>query len=308
MNRKQIAATCALLLMCASAGAQQGARDGQWRYWGGDAGSTRYSPLDQISADNARTLEVAWRWQSLPLGDKPDANLQATPLFIDGVLYTSTGVHQVAAIDAATGTTLWVFTPTPADIAGRPGNPSGRGLSYWTDGKQQRLFRNTLDGRLISIDASTGQADPKFGTGGAIVLKEHLVQREVPGVGSTSPAIVVGNVVVVQFVAEVAATNKESIPGFIRGYDVRSGKLLWTFHTVPQQGEYGLDTWQQESWKYTGNTGVWTLMSADEQLGYVYLPVESASHDFYGGHRPGDNLFAESLVCLDARTGRRVWH
>jgi glucose dehydrogenase/mono/diheme cytochrome c family protein len=296
-------------LFCSSALAQQGMRNGEWHYWGGDLGATRYSALDQIDATNAKKLQIAWRWQSLPVQNGADNNYQMTPIMVDGVLYVSTGIHQAAALDPATGKTLWVFTPEPKDIAtGRPGNPSGRGLAYWTDGKQKRLFRNTLDGRLISIDAKTGKADPKFGKNGAVMLSEELSDRVVPVLGSTSPPIVVGDVVIAQVVPEVYAPNKEATPGHIRGYDVRTGKRIWIFHTIPRVGEFGVETWEADSWKFNGNTGVWTMMSADPELGYVYLPVETPSHDFYGGHRLGDNLFAESLVCLDAKTGKRVWH
>jgi quinoprotein glucose dehydrogenase len=297
------------LACCSLAHAQQGVRNGEWHYWGGDAGATRYSALDQINASNASDLKIAWRWQSLPGEGQPDVNFKATPLMVDGVLYTSAGVHQAAAIDPKSGMTLWVFTPEPRTIAGRGGvPPSGRGVAYWSDGREKRVFLNTLDGRLISIDARTGRADAKFGTNGTVLLKEHLTDRPVPMVGSSSPPLVVGEVIVVQTVSEVAASNKAAIPGHIRGYDVRTGKLLWTFHTIPQRGEPGVETWEQGSWAYSGNTGVWTVMSADPELGYVYLPVETPSHDFYGGHRLGDNLYAESIVCLDARTGKRVWH
>ena len=308
---KTIRMTCLALasFSCASALAQQGAKNGEWQYWGGDAGSTRYSALTQIDATNARNLEVAWRWAALPIGDRPDVNWQATPLLIDGVLYVTTGTHQAAALDPATGTTLWIFNPEPKDLpTGRPGNPSGRSMAYWTDGKVKRLFRSTLDGRLISIDAKTGKADPAFGEQGAVMLNRELWDRPVPVLGSTSPPIVVGDVIVVQVVPEVYAPNKESTPGHIRGYDVRTGKRLWTFHTIPQAGEFGVETWEKNSWQYSGNTGVWTIMSADPELGLVYLPVETPAHDFYGGQRLGDNLFAESIVCLDAKTGRRVWH
>jgi glucose dehydrogenase/alkylhydroperoxidase family enzyme len=286
------------------------ASQGEWATWGGDAGFTRYSPLDQINKENVGTLEVVWRWKSLPHGSRPDGNLKATPLMIDGVLYTPTGVHQVAAIDPATGKTLWIFTPSPADLSGgRPLVLSSRGLAYWTDGVRKRLFHNTLDGRLLSIDAKTGRADPAFGLNGVVNLRERLVDgRPVPILGSSSPPTVVGNVVIAQAVSEATSPNKEATPGHIRGYDVRSGKLLWTFHTIPQAGEFGNETWENGSWKYTGNTGVWSMMSADLDLGYIYLPVETPTHDFYGGHRLGDNLFGESIVCLDARTGKRIWH
>jgi quinoprotein glucose dehydrogenase len=284
--------------------------NGEWLTWGGDAGFMRYSPLAQITAANAARLEVTWRWQALPLGTRADPNLKATPLYIDGVLYTPTGVHQAAAIDPATGQTLWTFTPDPGDIGGRGNSLSSRALAYWTDGRKQRLFHNTLDGRLISIDARTGQADPAFGERGYIDLRQNLRPdgKPVPFVGSSSPATVVGNVVIAQVVGEVTAANKEATPGHIRGYDVRTGKLLWRFHTIPQAGEFGNDSWEEDSWVYTGNAGVWTMMSADPELGYVYLPVESPTNDFYGGQRKGDGLFGESIVCLDAKTGQRKWH
>ncbi len=283
---------------------------GEWTTWGGDAGFTRYSPLDQIDKDNVGNLEAAWRWKSLTHGSSPDGNLKATPLMIDGVLYAPAGIHQVAAIDPATGETLWIFTPNPADLGGgRPLRLSSRGLAYWTDGVRKRLFHNTLDGRLLSIDAKTGRADSAFGRNGAVNLRERLVEgRQVPILGSSSPPTVVGDVVIAQAVGEATSPNKEATPGHIRGYDARTGKLLWTFHTIPQAGEFGNETWENGSWKYTGNTGVWSMMSADLELGYVYLPVETPTHDFYGGHRLGDNLFGESIVCLDARTGKRVWH
>jgi quinoprotein glucose dehydrogenase len=283
---------------------------GEWITWGGDAGYMRYSPLDQINKDNVKTLEIAWRWKALPQGTRPDSNLKATPIMIDGVLYTPTGVHQVCAIDPGTGKTLWTYTPSPANLAdGRGLGVSTRAVAYWSDGVQKRLFHNTLDGRLLSIDAKTGKADTAFGKGGAVNLREHLVEgRTVGTLGSSSPATVVGDVVIAQVVGDVTSPNKEATPGHIRGYDVRTGKLLWTFHTIPQKGELGNETWENDSWRYTGNTGVWSMMSADLELGYVYLPVETPTHDFYGGHRLGDNLFGESIVCLDARTGKRVWH
>ncbi|WP_460239379.1 outer membrane protein assembly factor BamB family protein [Aurantivibrio plasticivorans] len=298
----------AATLLSGNALAQQGAPNGEWHTWGGDNGYTRYSALDQINKGNVDELSVAWRWKSLPLDGRHDANLKATPLMIDGVLYTPGGAHQVSAINPETGETLWVFTPSPADIGGRNLQSSSRSLGYWTDGKQKRLFHNTLDGRLISIDPSTGKADPNFGKNGYVLLKDNLANREIPFVGSTSPPAIVGDVVVAQVVTYITSPNKEAPPGFIRGYDVHTGELLWTFHTIPQKGEFGNDTWENNSWTYTGNTGVWSMMSVDAEAGYVYLPVEAPSHDFYGGHRLGDNLFAQSLVCLDGKTGKRVWH
>ncbi len=265
------------------------------------------------SIRSTRTMSERWRspgdGNRLPQGSRPDGNLKATPLMIDGVLYTPTGVHQVAAIDPGTGKTLWTLHPEPRRPRRAQLTLSSRGLAYWTDGVQKRLFHNTLDGRLLSIDAKNGQADAAFGRNGTVNLRERLVEgRTVPVLGSSSPPTVVGDVVIAQVVGEVTSPNKEATPGHIRGYDVRTGKLLWTFHTIPQAGEFGNETWENDSWKYTGNTGVWSMMSADLELGYVYLPVETPTHDFYGGHRLGDNLFGESIVCLDARTGKRVWH
>ena len=170
------------------------------------------------------------------------------------------------------------------------------------------MFRNTLDGRLISIDAKTGKADPRFGKNGTVMLKEQLTDRAVPVLGSTSPPIVVGDVVIVQVVPEVYAPNKEATPGHIRGYDVRTGKRLWTFHTIPQRGEFGVETWEKDSWKYNGNTGVWTMMSADPELGYVYLPSKRRRTISTAVIGSATTCYAESIVCLDAKTGKRVWH
>lgn len=284
---------------------------GEWVTWGGDPGFQRYSPLDQINAENVGQLEVAWRWTALPLKGRADSNLKATPLYIDGVLYAPGGINQAVAIDPATGAELWRFNPDPADTGvGRGYSISSRALAYWTDGASKRLFHNTVDGRLISIDAATGLADTAFGVKGYVDLRQSLMPdgSAVESIGSSSPPTVVGDVVVAQVVGEVTARNKEAAPGHIRGYDVRTGKLLWTFHTIPQPGEFGNDTWEDGSWAYTGNTGVWSMMSADPELGYVYLPVETPTNDFWGGQRKGDNLFGESILCLNARTGERVWH
>ena len=187
-----------------------------------------------------------------------------------------------------------------------------RGVEYWTDGKQQRIIYITRGYRMISLDAKTGLPDPAFGNKGVIDLYDDFDQPTPKDgtISSTSPAVVVNGVVVVgaALQAGTAPRSKENTKGYVRGYDVRTGKRLWTFHTIPHPGEFGNDTWLNDSWAYTGNTAVWSPFSADEELGYVYLPVESPTGDFYGGHRPGNNLFAGSLVCLDAKTGKRVWH
>ncbi len=286
----------------------------EWITWGGDLHNTRYSPLGQIDADNVGELEIAWRWSSELIDGRPDSNWKATPLYVDGLLYLPTGGSKVAALDPATGQPVWMFTPDPYRIPStRPFTGSSRAVSYWSDGEQARILHNTMDGRLISIDARTGQADPAFGNGGYVDLKQNLLaeddHREVGDVNSTAPGIVVGDVIVVQVIGnDLPARKADVVPGYVRGFDVRSGELLWTFHTIPRAGEFGAETWENDSWRDAGAASVWTMMSADPELGYVYLPVESPTHNFYGGHRPGDGLFGESIVALDARTGERVWH
>ena len=282
--------------------------DGEWPYWGGDPQSTRYSPLTDINSANVGKLEIVWRWSADTTGSPASVNFKATPLMDDGVLYTPWLEHGAAALDASNGKTLWTFLPDPRDIGGRAASLTPRSLAYWTDGREKRLYHNSVDGRLFAIDARTGKADLAFGTNGAIDLRNNLTEgRVVTDGGSVSPALVVGDVLVVQVIPG-GSRNKESTPGFVRGYDVRTGKLLWTFHTVPQKGEQGYETWENNAADYIGNVGVWSMLSADPETGYVYLPTETPSNDFYGGHRLGDGLYGDSLVCLDSKTGKKVWH
>lgn len=290
--------------------AQYGAPDGEWHTWGGDHGFTRYSALSQIDANNAADLQIAWRWRALPLGERPDSNLKATPLMIDGVLYMPSGQHQVVALDAASGQEIWRYSPTPASVANRGLGLGSRSLAYWRDGDDARIFHNTLDGRLLSINAHTGLADPAFGSNGTVLLREGLFPdgSDADSVGSSSPPAIVGDIVVAQVVGTITAPNQEATPGHIRGYDVRTGEMVWRFKTIPQPGEPGHESWEGDSWRYTGNTGVWSMMSVDTETGYIYLPVEAGSNDFYGGHRHGDNLFSQSLVCLDGHTGELIWY
>ncbi|MBB6093488.1 quinoprotein glucose dehydrogenase [Povalibacter uvarum] len=280
----------------------------RWSYWGGDAGQTRYAPLNQISADNVRRLRIAWRWSADTSSTGASNNFKSTPLLDDGVLYVPWLNHGVAAIDAGTGRTLWTFEPQPSDIGNGTGSLNSRALAFWSDGREKRLIHNTLDGRLISIDARTGRADPRFGRNGWINLRDNLDDmRPRVDVRSVSPAIVVGDVIVAQSLPR-ETFKKEATPGNFRGFDVRTGKQLWTFHVVPRPGEVGNETWESDSWRWGGNAGTWTMMSADPKLGYVYIPTDTPANDFAGVDRPGDNLFAESILVLDARTGKRVWH
>jgi quinoprotein glucose dehydrogenase len=289
-------------------------QQGEWRYYGGDAGSTKYSPLDQIDVTNVKQLQIAWRWKAENFGPRPDYNWEVTPLMIGGVLYFTAGSRRDAiAVDAATGETLWMYRLNEGERGDRAVRTQNRGLAYWSDGRNDRRILLVSPGfQLVALDAQTGVPIPSFGRNGIVELTEGLDRDVVkPGqIGSSSPAIVIRDVVVVgaALAAGSAPASKSNVPGYIRGYDVRTGKRIWTFRTIPHPGEPGNETWLNDSWQYTGNTGAWAPLSGDEELGYVYIPVEMPTGDFYGAARLGDNLYADSLLCLDARTGKRVWH
>ena len=282
----------------------------EWQYYGGDKAFTRYSSLDQIDRDNVAGLEVLWRrpginaelTQAFP--DLQIRNYQrSTPVFIDGVLYAPNAIGLVEAFDPGTGETVWVQEPvTPDEAAGR----STRGLDSWSDDSGRRLF--VVRGEyLYALDAVTGQRYPGFGQDGRVNVTPSSAER----FGWTSGPIVVGDVVVIAGTNDGAGDSgvvKESTAEDVRGYDVRTGQLLWTFDVVPTGGQYGVDTWGNDSWKYSGDLGSWCCLSGDEELGYVYVPLSAPTSAYYGGHRPGDNLFSNSLVALDAATGERVWH
>lgn len=302
----------------ASSGAKapKGTENGDWRYYGGDSGSIKYSPLDQINKQNVKDLKIAWRW------DSPDLKLQATnraltsfgyevtPIAVKGTLYVSTSLSQVAAINAATGETIWTYDPESYK-AGRPTNLGfvHRGVTYWTDGRDERIFIGTADAYLIALDAKTGKPVASFGEQGRVNLAKAIPKAvNSRNYAVTSPPVICRDVIIVGSSISDGPTTKEMPRGDIQAFDVRTGKPLWIFHTVPQDKEFGVDTWENESWKYTGNTNVWTLMSADEELGYFYVPTGTPTNDWYGGHRLGNNLFAESLICIEAKTGKRVWH
>jgi quinoprotein glucose dehydrogenase len=322
MTNRFFAASCVALAFYAlePLGAQQGTPPtGEWRVNGGDSGSTRYSPLDQINADNVKNLQIVWRWKAQNMGPKPQAAWEVTPLMVGGRLYFTAGTGRtVVAADAATGETLWLYRGDDTAERGAV-RANNRGVTYWSDGRgDDRILFVTPGYQLVALNAKTGLPLPGFGADGHVDLWKGLDRPVVQKgtIGATSPPIVIRDVVVVGAALRVgvALPTKENVPGYIRGYDVHTGKLLWTFHTVPQAGEFGTDTWGKdpqtgiESWKFTGNTGAWGPLTADEELGYVYIPVEAPSGDTYGGQRPGANLFSDSVVCLDAKTGKRVWH
>ena len=308
-----------LLVACAphAVVAQLGAPVGQWPVYGGDAGHTRYAPLDQIDRDNVRDLEVAWRWSARDYGSNPLIRSATTPLMVNGVLYATAGVERsVVAIDAGTGQTLWswgIEEGERLDLAPRA-NP-GRGVAFWSDDDGRgRVLAITPGYQLVALAAATGQPVAEFGDAGVVDL--HVGQRTREGIdlvgsiGASSPPAVIGDVVVVGSAHHVGMRppSRVNTPGDVRAFDVRTGRELWTFKTIPDPGEEGHDTWLEDSWRYTGNTAVWAQISWDPETGYVYLPTEAATGDYYGGHRPGDNLFSSSLVCLDSRTGEKVWH
>ena len=290
--------------------------DVEWPYYAGNLSSQRYSPLDQINRDNVGKLEIAWRFQTGNYGPKPEARNEATPLVIGGVLYTTVGVtRNVVAIDPKTGETLWAYRPNDGEdrYKAAPRKTSGRGLSYWTDHTgNERLFVVTPGFYLVALDPSTGRQAPGFGENGVVDLMVGVRGQvtDKTSIGNSSPSLVIGDVVIVGPAHDVGMRPpaKTNLKGDVRGFDVHSGKLLWTFHTIPAKGEKGYETWLDGSAETASNAGVWAPMSADPELGYVYLPVEAPLADTYGGHRPGNNLYGNSLVCLDAKSGAVVWY
>ena len=325
---------------------------GEWPTYGGDLGSKKYSPLDQINKDNFAQLRIAWRTKSpdnflsmtIPGGGEWWAdsktifyelnrldprrwrdgqppfvgNFKATPLMVGGVLYLNSPSSVGTALDAKTGATRWIYNPKTyeAGTTTMSARWNQRGVGYWTDGKEERIFWGTSDGHLVALDAKTGRPCLDFGNNGMVDLMDGLPrarrgERDYLNAltySVQSPPLVVRDVVITPASISSFLSKKEQIPGWIRAFDARTGKLRWTFKTIPGPGEFGNETWKDDSWAYSGKATVWSMMSADEQLGYVYLPTNTTAPDFYGGHRPGNNLFAESIICLDVETGKRVWH
>jgi quinoprotein glucose dehydrogenase len=314
-------ATCLVagsLLVWAAAGlAQTIDKDGDWPTYAADLKGTRYRPLDQIKASNFNDLEVAWRFKTDNLGSRPEYKLEGTPLMVNGTLYATAGTRRsVVALDPGTGEVLWVHGEHEgARAAASPRQLSGRGLAYWTDGKEERILYVTPAYFLIALDAKTGVPIPSFGDRGRVDLKLNDDQEILPDlttgeIGYQSAPVVAGNTVIVgaSFREGMTVRSKSNNKGYVRGFDARTGKRLWIFHTIPKKGEFGYDTWLNGSADYTGNTGMWTQLTVDEELGSVYLPIESPTSDYYGGQRPGNTLFGETLVCVDLKTGARKWH
>jgi len=310
--------------------AQDGAVNGEWSTYAGDLGGTKYSPLDQIDGSNFSELEIAWRWVSADGSLDLDAlrtihpelsirNLNVTPLMVGGIVYVVTPLRVAAALDARTGVPQWLHDPDVIRSTRRAINGSGyslRGLAYWEDEDDTRVFYGTPDGYLIALNAATGEPVSSFGNNGRVDLTAEIPRGGrgttdhlgFPWISVNSPPIVARNVVVTPVSISDQPATKEQPPGWVKGIDARTGETKWVFRTIPQVDDFGNDTWQDESWRYTGGTNVWSAFSVDDKLGYIYLPTGTPTNDYYGGHRPGDNLFAESLVALNVETGERMWH
>lgn len=295
-------------------------KNGEWPMYTADLRGSKYSPLDQINGSNFSKLEVAWRLKTDNFGPRPETKLEGTPIMVKGMLYATAGTRRaVVALNPTTGEIKWTYSLDEGERATRwaPRQLSGRGLSYWTDGKgDDRVIYVTTGYRLVSLNAKTGQPVAGFGTNGIVDLKQGIIingkqaDLEKSEIGLHSTPTIVGDVILVgssmfEGLGYEYATN---VQGQARAFDAKTGRLLWSFHGIPKRGEFGFDTWKNESAGYTGNNGVWTQITADPEMGLVFLPVETPTIDEYGGNRPGDNLFAESLVAVDLKTGVRKWH
>lgn len=299
---------------------RQGGEDGgpdymPWANINGDLNANRYSPLEQINASNVQDLQIAWRWKAENFGPRPEGLNVTSPIMVDGVLYATAGTtRNVVAIDAESGQTLWMWRPMEGErFESSPRKNSGKGVAYWTDGQQEVIFVVTPGYFMAALDAKTGDPVERFADGGIRDLIDGLRMspvRDDLDVTLTFPPTVVGDVVVVGAAHQVGMRppHADNIKGDVRAYDARSGELLWTHRNIPVAGEMGYDTWLNDSAQTSGNGGVWSAMSADPELGLIYLPTESATGDRYGGDRPGNNLFTNSVVALDYRTGEYRWH
>ena len=288
--------------------------NGEWPSYGGNLSHDRYSPLDQITADNFSELEQAWRFNTDNLGPRPETNYESTPLMVNGILYVTAGSRRAAvALDPETGELLWMHRVDEGERgATAPRRLSGRGLTYWNDGEDGVILYVTPGYQLVALNALTGISIQSFGDGGIVDLKQNIDQDLEPTseIGLHAAPIVAGNTILIGAAHRPggAPPSRTNVKGYVRGFDARTGERKWIFHTIPNGDEFGNDTWQNDSWRYTGNTGVWGQWTVDPELNLAYFPVEAPTGDYYGGHRPGDNLYAGSVVAVDLDTGERVWH
>jgi len=298
------------LLLVLPMSAQQGAKQGQWPSYSAENGSTGYSAVDLINRDNVKNLQVAWSWKFDNFGA---ANTEVTPIMVDGILYFPLSPRRtIVAADAGTGETLWTWRPPQDERETRAARTYARGVGYWKEGAEERIITITPGFRLVALDLKTGTPVPTFGAKGSVDLFESL-DLDFPGdligrIGNSSPPVVSNGVIMVGPALTPNTPSYKNVKGDVMGFDARTGRKLWAFHTIPRKGEFGYDTWLKGSADYSGNAGVWGPFTTDDELGYAYLNIEDATNDFYGGHRPGANLFSNSLVCIEIKTGRRVWH
>ena len=309
-----VAITLILCMAAAPAVLGQDGASGEWRHYAGGVNGHKYSSLNQISTANVQQLRVAWRYPSPDLEFQDDPILRRsrnedTPLMVNGRLYSITGLGIISALDPATGETRWVYDPESYRL-GRPNNGGflQRGMGYWSDGTEERLLIGTADAYLLSLDARTGQPDPEFGEDGKVDLTIGIRDVVRSTNFSARRPLVAGDIVVVGNSIGDSSRTRRMPPGDVQAYDVRTGRKLWTFHTIPREYESGYDTWLNGSAEYTGNANVWAGIAYDPELDYLYMATSTPTNNFYGGERPGDNLYAESIVCVEAKTGARVWH
>ena len=322
LTRKKVISFLATTILASMASpvsfSQQGTSvyEGDWPSWAGSSNASRYSPLDQITTENVNDLEIAWRWSTQGFGPGTDFVNPSTPLEVDGVLYANVGTtRNVVALDATSGQVLWMFRydeGTRFDEAPRKG--AGRGVAYYDNGEKSRIFDISPGYQLVSLDPETGIPDPIFGEDGVVDLYVGVRNGDdprypYPDIGISAPPFIMNDVIVVGAAHRTGGRprSKLNTKGDIRGFDVHTGELLWTFHTIPERGEYGYESWISGN-DITGNSGVWAAISGDPELGHVYLPVEDPTGDYYGGDRHGDNLFSSGLVAVDVKTGERQWH
>ena len=281
------------------------ARAADWPFYGGDAGTSRYSPLKQIDTTNAGNLKVAWTFHTGDSTDRPATQIQCTPIVVDGIMYVTSAQLKVMALRADTGEKLWSYDPFAGSDDERPRGVN-RGVSYWTNGKDKRILF-TYRSRLVSLDAGTGKPAAAFGDNGQVDLTQGL-DRDITGLAYyiTTPGVVYKDLLILG--STTGEGPRLSAPGHVRAFDVRTGKQKWIFHTIPHPGEYGYETWSRDSWKHSGGTNVWGGLTVDAPRGMVFLATGSPTFDFWGGDRLGNNLFGNSVVALNANTGQRVWH
>jgi len=316
-----LAAAAALSMASPAEAQRQGTENGELRYWGGDEGSSRYSPLDQIDASNIEDVEVAWRWYAANYGPSPDFVYRGTPIKVGDKLIAVAGQRRaVVAIDPETGETLWMWRMKDnARWRASTRKNYGKAVAYADVDGRGRIYVITPGYYMVALDPETGDPISSFGINGVVDL--HLGLGDYPvdpdrgilssgDITASSPPIVVNGVIVVGNSHDRGyyPERKENVPGHIRGYDARTGEMKWIFHVLPQPGELGHDTWENDAWTYTGNISGWAPLSADSERDLVFIPTDTPTNDYYGGHRPGDNLFGTSLIALNAQTGERVWH